>query len=335
MRPRKNTKLSWLPPRVYQGKSAYEYRPKSGGAIRLGSLKAKKWEIIKAYEEYIASLEDSKTVSGLISDYFESAEFDEKSENTKKDYKKASKKIIAVFGKADPNRLTPPHIRKYLDKRGISSRTQANREVAFFSRVCNWGIERARLKINPCKGVKKFKEVARDRYIEDWEYNAVYKNVPSHVQIAMEISYLCAARKGDVLSMTWKQVLDEGVFIQQGKTGTKQIKEWSPRLRKALRQAKTLSKGNVFSQWVICQPNGKRFTDRGFDEGWMKGREAARKQTEMPLDFTFHDIKAKSISDYEGTRGEKRNFSGHKTESQVDSYDRKVPIVPTIGSKNS
>lgn len=35
MSPRKRTKDKWLPQRVYKGKSAYEYHPKEGGAIRL------------------------------------------------------------------------------------------------------------------------------------------------------------------------------------------------------------------------------------------------------------------------------------------------------------
>ncbi|HBZ4249770.1 hypothetical protein A3N56_14130 [Klebsiella aerogenes] len=45
---------------------------------------------------------------------------------------------------------------------------------------------------------------------------------------------------------------------------------------------------------------------------------------------TFHDIKAKTISDYEGSSEEKQMFSGHKTESQVVTYDRKVKISPTL-----
>ncbi|HBR7307229.1 TPA: hypothetical protein L9294_001214 [Klebsiella aerogenes] len=45
---------------------------------------------------------------------------------------------------------------------------------------------------------------------------------------------------------------------------------------------------------------------------------------------TFHNIKAKAISDYEGSSKEKQMFSGHKTESQVVTYDRKVKISPTL-----
>ena len=62
----------------------------------------------------------------------------------------------------------------------------------------------------------------------------------------------------------------------------------------------------------------------------MDARERAREKTQMALDFTFHDLKAKSISDYEGSTREKQMFSGHKTERQVNTYDRKVKVVPSL-----
>lgn len=50
----------------------------------------------------------------------------------------------------------------------------------------------------------------------------------------------------------------------------------------------------------------------------------------MFKDFTFHDLKAKGISDYEGRGRDKQLFSGHKTEGQVLIYDRKVKISPIL-----
>ena len=70
-----------------------------------------------------------------------------------------------------------------------------------------------------------------------------------------------------------------------------------------------------------------------FDQRWRKAINKAREITQLPLDFTFHDIKAKGISDFEGTAGEKQFASGHKTERQVHTYDRKVRVVPTLESK--
>ncbi len=50
------------------------------------------------------------------------------------------------------------------------------------------------------------------------------------VGAAMEIAYLCLARQSDVLGLSKSQLLEDGIFIHQGKTGTKQIKAWSDSL---------------------------------------------------------------------------------------------------------
>jgi hypothetical protein len=78
----------------------------------------------------------------------------------------------------------------------------------------------------------------------------------------------------DVLSLKWSQVSEEGIFIQQGKTGTTQIKVWTERLHNAIELAKTLDGRET----VIC----------------------SRKKPDRKLPCTFHDLKAKGISDYEG-----------------------------------
>lgn len=46
------------------------------------------------------------------------------------------------------------------------------------SRVFRWGYERAKVKLNPCQGVKQFKEKARTRYITDEKHIALYDAPP-------------------------------------------------------------------------------------------------------------------------------------------------------------
>ncbi|MGU4876635.1 integrase, partial [Escherichia coli] len=129
---------------------------------------------------------------------------------TRKDYTKYSGKVLPVFGKIDPDKIKPEHIRRYMDQSGLSSRTQANREKSFMSRVFRWGYERGYVQRNPCQGVKQVKEKARERYITDEEYQAVYEVSPDVVRVAMEIAYLCVARQSDVLSLQKDQLFDSG-----------------------------------------------------------------------------------------------------------------------------
>ncbi len=155
---------------------------------------------------------------------------------------------------------------------------------------------------------------------------AIYEHASEPVKAAMEIAYLCAARVSDVLKMDWPQIMDKGIFIQQGKTGVKQIKAWTDRLRAAVDICR--SWGETGS--VIKTMYGERYSYKGFNEAWRKARTAAANYLGRPLDCTFHDLKAKGISDYEGSSKEKQLFSGHKTESQVMVYDRKIRITPTL-----
>ncbi|HAW4012655.1 TPA: tyrosine-type recombinase/integrase [Escherichia coli] len=175
----------------------------------------------------------------------------------------------------------------------------------------------------------KYPKPQRDRYITDEEYLAIYDCATDPVKAAMEIAYLCAARVSDVLKMDWNQIMDKGIFIQQGKTGVKQIKAWTDRLHSAVNLCRKSGEDGA----VIKTMYGERYSYKGFNEAWRKARNAAAEKIGRPLDCTFHDLKAKGISDYEGSGRDKQKFSGHKTESQVLVYDRKVKISPTLNRK--
>lgn len=73
-----------------------------------------------------------------------------------------------------------------------------------------------------------------------------------------------------------------------------------------------------------------KYSKSGFNDLWETAREAAGKKLNRKLPCTFHDLKAKGISDYEGSSRDKQLFSGHKTESQVLVYDRKIKKSPTL-----
>lgn len=288
------------------------------------------------YEAAKAKKEDASNLHTLAEEFFESADFTKLSTDTKKDYRKYSNKLMPVFGKMDPDCIKPQHIRQYMDKRGIASQTQANREKAFLSRLYSWAYERGKVKMNPCKGVRQFKEVERDRYITDEEYNALYEVSPELVKVAMEVAYLCLARQKDVLALKKSELLEDGLFIAQHKTGKKQIKAWSDRLRAAISLAKSLPlKPGMSSIYVLHKADGQKYTRDGFNSRWEQAREEARKKfPHLSFDFTFHDLKAKGVSDLEGTLQEKQQISGHKTITQTARYDRKVQIVPVVGGQH-
>lgn len=334
-RVRVNKEDQWMPPRTYRGRSAYEFKPKNGGTIRLCDITSTPSQVWSAYEALINDRTDENTFAGLVENFFKSADFFELGKETQKDYRKYSLKVISVFGKMPPNSIKPEHVRKYLDKRGVKSRTQANREKAFMSRVFRWGFERGKVKGNPCKGVKQFKEVARDRYITNAEYAALYTVSPPVVQVAMELAYLCCARQADVLEMKKSHLVEEGIMIKQSKTSVAQIKAWSPRLESVVKACNALPlKSGMSSIFVVHQPSGSKYTRDGFNSRWMKAKEAAREAyPNLDFNFTFHDLKAKGISDLSGNIYDKQAISGHKNVEQTARYNRKITIVPVVGGQ--
>ncbi|HEE4340554.1 TPA: integrase, partial [Klebsiella pneumoniae] len=237
---RKNPADNWMPPRVYRGKAAYEFRNKDNKAIRLCALSEPQSAVWLAYEKAMGEEVERKTFQALADQFMSSPDWQDLAAETRKDYTKYAGKVLPVFGKVNPDKIKPEHIRRYMDQRGMASKTQANREKSFLSRVFRWGYERGYVQHNPCQGVKKFKETARERYITDEEYKAVYDVAPDVVRATMEIAYLCLARQSDVLALTEDQIRETGIFIRQGKTGVKQIKAWSPRLRAAVALARSL-----------------------------------------------------------------------------------------------
>jgi len=295
--------------------------------IRLCSLECAQATVWQRYEAERARLDKKEgSLSELIQRFFQSQDFKDLSPTTQSDYRKYSLKVEEVFGRMRASSIKPEQVRRYMDLRGQRSRVQANREKAFLSRVFQWGYERGFVTNNPCKGVRKFTERPRDRYITDEEYRVMYELAPLRLKVAMEISYLCAARRGDVLRLKVGDLTNEGIFIKQGKTGKRQIKRWTPRLRAAIKLVEQQPR-TITSLYIIHDGKGAPLTGGALYETWRTTKRKAARILKGKLDFTFHDIKAKSISDYEG---DKQRFLGHKSPSQVVVYDRKIEVVDSL-----
>ncbi|WP_023640412.1 integrase [Dickeya zeae] len=327
-RKRINPEDNKLPPRVRKNKYSYIFKPaKTKETITLGKIRdlsiAQVWE---KYEKIISSKRDVMTFGKLWGFFLDSEYYKDLSPRTQSDYLQHQKKLLHAFGNAKADAIKPEHVRRYLDIRGKSSRTQANQEKSSMSRVFRWGYERGYVKSNPCAGISKFTVKSRTTYIDDSEYVAIYKEATPALQCAMEIAYLCAARIGDVQDLEWSQETELGLFVQQGKTGVRQIKVYSDRLRAALDQARTLGG----ARHIIVNKFKEKYSYKGLNTLWVNARREASQKLGYELTCHFHDIKAKGISDYEGSSRDKQIFSGHKTEAQVITYDRKTKISPTL-----
>jgi integrase len=100
-----------------------------------------------------------------------------------------------------------------MDARGTTAKTRANREKSLlssvFSSLIRWGV----VEDNPCKNVKNFQEKARDRYVEDWEYDAVLSLASPVLAAAMEIASTTGMRQGDILNLKYADLTENGVPV--------------------------------------------------------------------------------------------------------------------------
>jgi integrase len=333
---RKNPRDSWLPPRVYRGRSSYEYKPKGGGTVALCKLgdetEALKAEVWKKYAQAKESPQQDN-VNKLIDHFHKSAQFERLGFRTKQDYLRYSKTIRNVFGEMLPHEVIPHDIRNFMDAyadnknlKGNRKEVTANRHHSYLSVLFSYGVQYNWLSENPAKSVRKFPEKPRDRYIEDHEYNLVFSVAANsgypYVAQMMEIAYLCRARSQEVLALNESDLLDDGVFIDRGKGSINEITAWSPRLEAAISEARAM---NAQALTSITRPifrarDGLRIRREAFKTAWgriMKQAESAGLQNR----FKFHDVKAKGISDHAKKAG------GHKTKKMQAVYDRKPGIT--------
>lgn len=328
-----------MPARVYRGRSQYEYHPKVGKAVMLCPLTATHQEVWTAFAA--ATEKPALNVARLADRYFESRTFIRKPASTQKAYRENWKSLEPRWGHVDAVRVQPKHVRKWMDARGEDSEVCANREHSLLSVIFAHAYERGLVSLNPCKGVKKFPEKPRDRYIEDDEYYPFLEKSIPLIQILMEMAYLQGSRGKEVRLIKMQDVRDIGVFIQTAKGGKKMVKEFTDRLidvvefakrRREAILAKMAERGKaaVLSPYLIVTERGQPYTASGIKTWWAKNRKRIKAEHGIAIDWTYHDIKAKGISDYEGN---KQAFAGHQKPSTTAIYDRKTAVVATVQSE--
>ncbi len=341
-RKRKNTNDNRLPSYVYKSKGRYIHKPylgrengktRWGPEIVLALADASMSEIWKAYEAIQGA--PQYTLKWLANQYLESQKFADLADSTRKSYRECHNQVMntplqdkQTFGDCAHEIITPGAIRKYLDRRSRDAPVRANREVAYLSAVFSWAYERDMTKLNPCRGVKRITEKARDNYIEDDDYYGVYdlaEASPWYIQPAMEIAYLCRMRKIEVLTAKKDQILEAGLDTIRRKGSKDFVTQWSERLAHAVRTAVDRNR-RVDSIYIFSDECGQPIKVSTFNTAWQRLAIKAAKQGLSR--FPYHDIKAKGVSDFEGT--DLKKASGHKTDAMVARYDRKKrKVEPT------
>jgi integrase len=347
-RPRKTNRN--LPPYVYFAKGRWFHREylgdgRQGRETKLTGRDATDKEIWNSYLEKIGTADKGGTLKWLGQEYLQSNYFSRRAPNTQRGYKRYFDHIVDTtlrdgrqFGDLKLAQVSPGVIRKYMDVRTKSAPIIANRELEFLSVIFSYGYERDYVRLNPAKGVKPNPESPRKRYVTDEEYAAVYDVAPDYIQIGMEFAFLCRLRRAEIIGpdpadidasrppnyegLQRKHILDDGLRVVRAKGSKEQIISWTPRLQKAVDRAKALP-GPSSAVFLLHNSKGQKIRKRAFASAWQRTIKKAVAASGIET-FTFHDLKAKGVSDFDG---DKAKASGHRSLRMVDVYDRKIDTV--------
>jgi len=177
---------------------------------------------------------------------------------------------------------------------------------------------------NPCVSIQRFKEHARNRYVEDWEYDAFREHAGPLVSAYMGFKYVTGFRQGDILAIRRDQLKDDGIHITIGKSGKKRIMEWSDALHAAVDTIGQL-KRPVRGLYLFCTRTGQPYTGNGFRSIWQRKMRSALETGVLKDRFREHDIRAKSASDTD--REHAIELMTHQDGRITDKYYRRKPEI--------
>ena len=226
--------------------------------------------------------------------------------------------------------IKPEHIRQYLDWRGKTAKTRANREKALFSHIWNmarsWGLTD---KPNPCAGIKGFTETGRDVYVEDTVFQAVWDASDVALRDALDLAYLTGQRPADTRKMRITDIKDGMLVFEQGKTGKKMRIEITGELAVLINKIEKRKAGyKIHTLSLICNEAGRALTECALRSRFDKARIAAIKENPSLSDaikeFQFRDLRAKAGTDKADSDGmrEAQMQLGHESMTMTEHYVR-------------
>lgn len=336
-RPRKD-KFRRLPKGAYFTGGRYVYREYLGAGKfapdrRLCGKEASEAQVWIAYNELLG-VERGQTLRKLFDLFMASPRWPQRSNTTRRHYSTAYGAICATpvdgraFGDIPYAAITRGAVQGYVDFKGKTAPVQANRHLAAMSAAFKWGASRDMVTVNPCHGVIRFAEKGRrDLYVVDADYQAAYEFAAGEwprIQACMELAYLCRLREIEIVKLTRRDERPDGLLAERVKGSKTQVIGLTERLQDALRAAKALS-DPPNAVWLVPAQDGGKLTPGGFRTEWQRFRKWCRETHGYAVPFTFHDLKAKGVSDFDGS---KKLAGGHRTESAAAVYDRRLETVP-------
>ena len=310
---RKRTSNHNLPPHMHKKGHSYYYVTSTGGKRKWIKLSADFAEALAKWAELEGSKPSGETVEQAIDRYLVEV-LPLKADKTQREYSRQAGKLRTVFGRSRLDEVRPMHIAQYLDQH--PHKVSANREVSLLSSIYSYAMRWGWSDHNPCIGIRRHSEKPRERYLQDFELGVLKEAASDQFRCIIDLAYLTAMRKGDLLRLKLSDICEDGLYVQQGKTGKRQIFELTSDLQSLLSRIRKLRR-RVSYLWLFATRDGQPYTSSGFDSIW---RRVVKRSGVK--DVHFHDIRAKSITDAKRIGGldYAQALAGHESRGTTEGY---------------
>ena len=271
-----------------------------------------------------------------VADQYMSQVAIKKARNTLADNRREIANLKAFFN--DPpaplESIQPVNVRQYLTWRTRENKgyVRANREKALLSHIWNFAREKGYTALpNPCIGIRGFRETGRDVYIEDSQYQAIWKHADVCLRDAMELAYLTGQRPSDVMGLSEMDIREGYIHFRQRKTGKKLQLFISDELLSLLERIRSRKREyKIYNTQLIVNQNGRTVGVGSMSRKWKKACDAA-----VISGLQFRDLRAKAGTDKAESAGDVRKAQeqlGHQSLVMTEHYIRNrkgAKITPT------
>lgn len=233
--------------------------------------------------------------------------------STARIYTRCAGILKEMFAEFRPEQITHGSIVQMQDMWRDRTAT-ANHLLTTLKLIYQWAMDREIVSMNPTLSVKRLPAGKRDRLITWPEYMAIYNCAQDWVQVIMDLCYLTGQRIGDVLKIEYSHLKEDGIFIEQEKTGKKLVIAWTPELRAVVERARTLKYSIKSVKYIV---SGRAGTKRFHSNVWRYFKKAA-KEAGIP-DVTLHDLRAMS-----GTEADREGKNAMELLGHTDAHTTKI-----------
>lgn len=302
-----------LPPRVYERRrKLYYVMPGTEEWVPLP-------DGLKTWAKIVEGANATETMSALWADY-EVKELHKKAPKTQKNRRKQWLALEPVFGAMCPRDVEPHHAWNYWKQRGEID--EAKNEVKCLSALMTFARQTGVIKHpNPCFGLRLPESKGRDVYVTDDAFLFVRDRAQTMVGYAMDISYITGIDEGTIRTLERKNLTDEGILFERGKTTKYQLVEWNDELQMIIKAL--LRERPQVRRYLICNRKGQPYTADGFQSQWQYLMRRCKKAG-FTEHFHFHDIRAKRASEAD-TDQEAADALGHGDVRITRKHYRRLP----------